>query len=171
MEQSISACWLVDWGGQFIAQRLSQTPRYFGPGLCSRHFHHLFCFFFLNPLLFEVEHLNGIVRKRETEARTFLSVAVFVPWLATPTLMASLHPRAEQDSWTRPHQLPLLPASQIWYRHGALHCMNSNSATFNWPTIETGAWQMDRSPTTSHSTGRLCITPVVVFIVVPLLWW
>lgn len=53
------------------------------------------------------------------------------------------------------------------------HCTawteHSNSATFNWPTIETSAWKMDISPTTSHSTGRLCITPVLVFIVVPLL--
>uniref|UniRef100_A0A671XZ27 ADAM metallopeptidase domain 23 n=1 Tax=Sparus aurata TaxID=8175 RepID=A0A671XZ27_SPAAU len=41
-----------------------------------------------------------------------------------PPSMAILRPRAEQDSRTRPHQLPLLPASQTWYRHGALHCMN-----------------------------------------------
>lgn len=37
-------------------------------------------------------------RERQTEVRTFLLVAVFVPWLATPSLMASLRPRAEQDS-------------------------------------------------------------------------
>lgn len=44
-----------------------------------------------------------------------------------------------------------------------------NSATFNWPTIGRGAWQSDWSPTASHSTGRFCITPVVVLVVVPLL--
>lgn len=53
------------------------------------------------------------------------------------------------------------------------HCTawttHRRSATFSWPTIETSAWKMDISPTTSHSTGRLCITPVLVFIVVPLL--
>uniref|UniRef100_A0A7N8WVJ5 ADAM metallopeptidase domain 23 n=1 Tax=Mastacembelus armatus TaxID=205130 RepID=A0A7N8WVJ5_9TELE len=63
-------------------------------------------------------------RQRQTEARTFLLAAAFVPWLVTPTWKARLRPRAEQDSWTRPHQLPLLPASQTWYRHGAFHCMN-----------------------------------------------
>lgn len=77
-----------------------------------------------------------MVRAAEAEVRTFLWTAAFVPWLATPTWMAKLRPSAEQDSRTRPHQLPLLPASQTWYRHGALHCMNhSNSATSNWPTI------------------------------------
>lgn len=56
------------------------------------------------------------------------------------------------------------------------HCTawttHSNSATFHWPTIgKTSAWPIGRSPTASHSTGRLCITPIVVLIVVPLLWW
>lgn len=54
--------------------------------------------------------------------------------------------------------------------HSTAWTTHSNSATFNWPTIGTGAWQSDKSPTTSHSTGRLCITPSVVFVVVSLLW-
>lgn len=132
---------------------------------CSHHIHH----FSLNPSVFEGETVNGVVRAAEPEVRTFLWAAAFVPWLATSTWIARLRPSAEQDSRTRPHQLPLLPASQTWYRHGALHCMNhSNSATSNWPTIE----QMHErvtGPTTSHSTGRLRITPGVVHVV-PMLY-
>lgn len=111
---------------------------------CSHHIHH----FSLNPSVFEGETLNGVVRAAEAEVRTFLWTAAFVPWLATPPWIARLRPSAEQDSRTRPHQLPLLPASQIWYRHGALHCMNhSNSATLNWPTID----QMHERVTRPHN--------------------
>lgn len=53
----------------------------------------------LTPFFFfEGEALKGVERDRQTEVRTFLLVAVFVPWLATPSSMASLRPRAEQDS-------------------------------------------------------------------------
>lgn len=52
----------------------------------------------LDPFFFEGETLKGVERDRQTEVRTFLLVAVFVPWLATPSSMASLRPRAEQDS-------------------------------------------------------------------------
>lgn len=60
--------------------------------------------FFLDPSPFEAETLNGVVRERvrQREARTFLLPAAFVPWLATPTWMARLRPRAEQDSRTPP---------------------------------------------------------------------
>lgn len=50
---------------------------------CSHHFHHLF----LNPLPFEDETLNGVVRERQRQgAGTLMLAAVFVPWLAATRL-------------------------------------------------------------------------------------
>lgn len=138
---------------------------------CSHHIHH----FSLNPSVFEGETLNGVVRAAEPEVRTFLWAAAFVPWLATSTWIARLRPSAEQDSRTRPHQLPLLPASQTWYRHGALHCMNhSNSATSNWPTIEQMHERVTRphnkpqyGEVTHHSWCCTCRPNVVLLLLLP----
>lgn len=116
-QKIIFACWPGWLGvGQFIAQRLSPTQE------------DLLLGYILLSLPWSFSQ-SGTVRgweyktSGEGEARAVLLAAAFVPWLATPTWMARLRPRAEQDSRTRPHQLPLLPASQTWYRHGALHCM------------------------------------------------
>lgn len=112
------------------------------------------------------DHKRG--RERQTEVRTFLLVAVFVPWLATPTSMAALEQSRTLGTTHTSYHCCLLHRPGTDTAHCTAWTTHSNSATFSWPTIETCAWQMDRSPTTSHSTGRLCITPVV-FIVVPLL--
>lgn len=75
---------------------------------------------FVFPNALEAGPLNGVVRARQREARTFLVPAAFVAWLATPTWTARLGPAH--------NRLPLLPASQTWYRHDALHCMNHCTA-------------------------------------------
>lgn len=91
-----------------------------------------------------------------------------MPWLATPTSMAALEQSRTLGPTHTSYHCCLLHRSGTDTAHCTAWTTHSNSAMFSWPTIETSAWQMDRSPTTSHSTGRLCITPVVL-IVVPLL--
>lgn len=117
---------LLIWRRSVHCTKAETNPEQFGPRVVVLS--SLPWCFFLTPSLFEAEALNGVMRTTHTdterEARTFLLSAAFVPWLATPTWMAELRHRAEQESRTRPHQLPLLPASQTRYRHGALHCMN-----------------------------------------------
>lgn len=83
---------------------------------------------------FEAEPLNGVVRARQREARTFLVPAAFVAWLATPAWMARLGPCP---------QLAAIAAcftDLVQTRRTALHePLHSNSATFDWLTIGTGA--------------------------------
>lgn len=171
MEQNISACWFDNGGGQFIAQRLSQSQHQSGPGLRS----HLFRRVSLDPWLFFCvcvcagRILTGVERDRQ-------KLGPFC-WLQSLC-----------HGWPHPPRRPVSALEQsrtLGPEHTSCHCCllhrpgtdtahctawttHSNSATFNWPTIETSAWKMDISPTTSHSTGRLCIMPVLVFIVVPL---
>lgn len=165
-------CWFG--GGQFIAQRLSQTQSDLVQG-CRALIASMISF--LNPLLFEGETLNGVVRATERE-RDRQKPGPFC-W-----------PQPLCHGWPHPPRWPgsaLEQSRTLGPAHTSCHCCllhrpgtdtahctawttHSNSAIFNWPTIGTGAWQSDKSPTTSHSTGRLCITPVVVFVVVPLLW-
>lgn len=169
MGQDVSACWLVDGAGQLIAQRLSQTQRQSGPGLRS----HLFRRVSLNPWLFfffEGETLKGVERDRQTEVRTFLLAAVFVPWLATPSSMASLRPRAEQDSDPpTPAAIAACYTDPVQTRSIALHeprtAIVPCSAGLLLKQVH-DRWT--EAPQQATVRGGLCITPVV-FIVVPLL--
>lgn len=83
-----------------------------------------------------------------------------------PTGTSRLRRRAEKDSRTCHTNCCLLHRSGRDTAQCIAWTTHSNSANFSWSTIETGAWQGDRGPTRSHSTGRLNVTPVVMFVVV-----
>ena len=124
------------WSMSVHCTKAEPNLQWFGPGVCRALITSII--FFSIHYCFEGETLNEVVRAPERErerARERKRERGREPgpycwpqplchgWPRPPS-MASLRPRAEQDSRTRPHQLPLLPASQTWYRHGALHCMN-----------------------------------------------
>lgn len=165
---------LLIWRRSVHCTKAEPNPEWFGPGLsCSHHLHHLF----LNPLPFEGETLNGVVRathrerERQKPGPYCWSQSLCHGWPHTPRWPVSA---LEQSRTLGPAHTSchccLLHRPGTDTAHCTAWTTHSNSATFNWPTIGTSAWPIDRSPTTSHSTGRLCITPIVVFIVVPLLW-
>lgn len=177
---NISACWLVDLEEVSSLHKGWAKPRVMWSRVCRALITSMISFSV--RLLFEGETLNGVVRatqrEKETERETERSQDPFC-W-SQPLC----------HGWPRPPGWPgstLEQSRTLGPAHTSCHCCllhrpgtdtahrtawttHSNSGTYNWPTIGAGAWQSDRSPTTSHSTGRLYITPVVVFVVVPLLW-
>ncbi len=162
-------------GGQFIAQRLSQSQSDLVQG-CRALITSMISF----SKMCEGETLSGVVRATQTHTERGRE------W-KKPGPYCWLQPLCH--GWPHPPRWPVSALEQsrtLGPAHTSCHCCllhrpgtdtahctawttHSNSATFNWATIGTGAWQSDRSPTVSHSTGRLCITHVV-FVVVPLLW-
>ena len=89
-----------------------------------------------------------------------------------PPKMARLHPRTEQDSRTPPTPAAIAACftDLVQTRRIALHEPRTAIVPPSTGLLLEQVHESDISPTTSHSTGRLCITPIVVFLVVPLLW-
>uniref|UniRef100_A0A674MMB4 ADAM metallopeptidase domain 23 n=1 Tax=Takifugu rubripes TaxID=31033 RepID=A0A674MMB4_TAKRU len=76
----------------------------------------------LDFFFFEGETLKGVERDRQKLGPFCWLQSLCRGWPHPPRWPVS----ALEQSRTRthPHQLPLLPATQTRYRHGALHCMN-----------------------------------------------
>lgn len=155
----MSACWLVKLGGgQFIAQRLSQTHsdqvRSCRPLITS-----MVCF---------SQCVWGWAFKWSGESEAERSQDLFGA-CSLCGMAGCTHLDGQTRTRPQPAAIAACFTDLVQTRRTALHePLHSNSATFYWLTIGTGAWESDRSPTTSTSTGRLCITPVVVplFLVV-----